>query len=188
MKSLALLAALLVPGLVAGQQHQPGEEGSRNMHVLSHVPLGGKFLTGDIEIEQDLSRPYAYVSRIYTAPGFDVISLKDPKAAKRIYSWRIENPELHNGVGGSDGHYFKHQGRYYFVESVQFRPSGPDGDLGALVFDVTGLPDTTKVKEVARIRFADKPMGFHTIFPYKHSDGRVLLFTAPNGPYSAVFD
>src|SRR5207248_1900667 len=110
----ALLGAALVtlPFTVRAQTHAPGEEGSRNMHVLSHVPLGGKFLTGDIEIEQDLSRPYAYVSRIYTEPGFDVISLKDPKAAKRIYSWRIEHPELHQGVGGSDGHYFKHQGRY----------------------------------------------------------------------------
>jgi hypothetical protein len=175
--------------LVEAQQppRVPGEDGSRNVQVLSHIPLGGRFLTGDIEVEQDLSRPYVYMSRIYTEPGFDIISVKDPKAAKRIYSWRIENPELHLGVGGSDGHYFKYRGRYYYVESVQFRQGGPDADLGALVFDVTGLPDTTKVKEVARIRY-EVPVGFHTIFPYKHSDGRVLLFTAPNAAHSAVFD
>jgi hypothetical protein len=169
-------------------QRAPGEEGSRNLRLLSHIPLGGQFLTGDIEIEQDLSRPYVYVSRIYTTPGFDVISVKDPNAARRIYSWRIENPELHQGAGGSDGHYFKYRDRYYYVESVQFKPSGPDGDLGAVVVDVTGLPDTTRVKEVARIRFPEAPMGFHTLFPYKHSDGRVLLFTAPNGAFSAVYD
>jgi len=39
------------------------------------------------------------------------------------------------GVGGSDGHYFKYRDRYYYVESVQFRPSGPDGTFGAVVFD-----------------------------------------------------
>jgi len=42
-----------------------------------------------------------------------------------LYRWRIVNPELHLGIGGSDGHYFKHKGRYYFAESMQFNPGGP---------------------------------------------------------------
>src|SRR5439155_26329866 len=162
-RSVAVLIAItgLGGGSRAAAQHAPGEERSANVHLLSHIPLGGQYRTGDIEVEQELSRPYVYVSRIYTDAGFDVISVKDPARASRIYSWRIENPELHIGAGGSDGHYFKYQGRYYYVESVQVRQSGPDGDLGAVVFDVSGLPDTIKVKAVAGIRFAEAPVGFH---------------------------
>ena len=33
-----------------------------------------------------------------------------------IFEWRIENVELHQG-GGSDSKYFKHDGRYYFVQA-----------------------------------------------------------------------
>ena len=40
---------------------------------------------------------------------------------------------------------------------TQFTQGTPDADLGAIIFDVTGLPDTTKVKEVARIRTPDMP-------------------------------
>jgi hypothetical protein len=159
--------------------HLPGEEGSRNIHLQSHIPLGKSWTVGDIEIEQELSRPYVYVARTFQEPGFDVISIKDPGKSQLLYTWRIENPEIHQGIGGSDGHYAKYKGRYYYVESFQFRQSGPDADLGAIVFDVTGLPDVSKIKEVARIRIKDPSAGwggFHTLFPYKHSDGRVLLY------------
>jgi hypothetical protein len=51
------------------------------------------------------------------------------------------------------------------------------------------LPDTSKVKEVARIHAPDAPGGFHSIFAYKHSDGRVLLFTSTSGKsYAQIFD
>jgi hypothetical protein len=91
-------------------------------------------------------------------------------------------------VGGTDGHYFKTRGRYYFAESFQFRRGAVDGNLGATIFDVTGLPDTTKVKEAARIEYAEVPGGFHTIFPYKHSDGRTMLFTTVNNAWANIYD
>src|SRR5215467_14530470 len=70
-------------------QYPPGQQGSSNFHILSHIPLGRVVTGGDIEVEQELSRPYAYVARIngaVHAAGFNVISLKDPSRAQVIYS------------------------------------------------------------------------------------------------------
>ena len=111
-----------------------------------------------------------------------------------LYNWRIENSALHVGMGGMDGKYFKIDGpceasahnhvargsgsscaRYYYVQSLQFSQGTPDADLGAVVADVTGLPDTTKVKIVNRIRIPDHTGGIHNTFAYKHSDGHVYL-------------
>ena len=39
------------------------ERGSDNITVEGHIPLGGPLNTMDMEVEQELSRPYAYVSR-----------------------------------------------------------------------------------------------------------------------------
>jgi hypothetical protein len=156
--------------------------------VLSHIPLGGSVRVSDIEIEQDLSRPYAYVSKRYDLSGFDLIGLRDPSRASLMYRWRIENPELHRGVGGRDGKMVKIQGRYYYLQSVQFDPGGPNVDLGAIIFDVTALPDTGRIREVARINAPDTPGGFHNIFAYKHSDGRALVFATVNAPHAKVYD
>jgi hypothetical protein len=56
------------------------------------------------------------------------------------------------------------------------------------VADVTGLPDTNKIKIVARIYMPGEPGGIHNMFAYKHSDGRVLLFTTLNGPHANIWD
>jgi len=171
-----------------GDELPPGRRGTPNIHVLSHVPLGGFLHVADVEIEQEESRPFVYVSKRFHPTGFDVVSVADPENAEVIYSWRIEDSELHQGSGALDGRYFKHDGRYYYVQSVQFGQGGPDGDLGAIVFDVTGLPDASKVREVGRIREPDVPGGFHNIFMYKHSDGRPLLFTTTRSRYAHVYD
>jgi hypothetical protein len=202
MKSLAVLGALLVsvPLTAVGQDNsssgrwtqkfQPGQQGSRNIKLMSHIPLGGRLTVGDIEAEQELSRPYVYVGRMHGAShdaGFSIVSLKDPSRAKLLYTWRIENPDLHVGTGGLQNKYFKLKGRYYDVQSLQFGVSGPDGDLGAVVTDVTGLPDTSTIKIISRIRHKE-PGGFHNVFTYKHSDGRVLMFTTTTSTYSQVYD
>jgi hypothetical protein len=173
------LAALDAAPLPA--QYPPGHQGSSNMHVLSHVPSGANYRIGDIEIEQELSRPYVYLATRKDYAGFDVISVKDPARAFTLYSWRIENPELHLGGGGQDIEYFKTHGRYYVMTAMQFFQGGPDVNLAGIVVDVTGLPDTTKVREVRRFQVPDAPGGFHDVFPYKHSDGRALLFATSGG-------
>ena len=74
------------------------------------------------------------------------------------------------------------------MQSTQFQQGGPNADLGAVIFDVTGLPDVSTFKEVGRIRAPDLPGGFHNIFIYKHSDGRPLLLTTTRGTFANVYD
>ncbi|HZS61441.1 MAG TPA: hypothetical protein VFA43_19345 [Gemmatimonadaceae bacterium] len=191
-----LLATVIGASVVGAQTHHPpvGQEGSPNIHVVGHIPLGGDLHVTDIDIEQELARPYVYVSRGVRQPaGFSIISVRDIKHGQAdpqlLYEWNIENPELHVGLGALRGRYFKTHGRYYYVQCFQFSQGTPDADLGAIVFDVTGLPDTSKIKEVARIRQPDAPGGFHDVFTYKHSDGRVLLFTSTSAkPYAQIWD
>ncbi|MBI4501251.1 MAG: hypothetical protein HY700_08835 [Gemmatimonadetes bacterium] len=183
----AVLTALVAAAGIADAQHPPGKQGSSNMHVLAHLNDGSNYRIGDVEVEQELSRPYAYIATRKDYAGFDIISLKDPSRAFILYRWRIENPELHMGGGGQDIEYFKTHGRYYLVTAIQFQQGGPDVDLAAVVHDITGLPDTSTIKEARRFRVPDAPGGFHDVFPYKHSDGRVLLF-ATSGGGGRVYD
>ncbi len=173
---------------------QPHVSGSRNIKILSHVPLGGWSQVIGVEVEQELSRPYVYVSRddwagdvSRTSKGMDIIDIRDPLHARVIYSWRIPQGELHQGTGGQDSKYFKLKSRYYAVQSMQFG-NGMDGDVGAVVFDVTGLPDTSTVKEKGYIRTPDTKGGFHNVLTYKHSDGRVLLFATGGDPGGRIYD
>lgn len=188
---LVFLTCLLVVPAAARQGLQqpphpppPGERGSPNMTVLSHIPLGGPGSVSDVEVEQDPSRPYAYVARRNGAIGFDVIDLSDPENARVIKRWRIENEDLHVG-GAMDGRYFSWNGRTYYVQSMQLRQSGPNSNVGAIVFDVTNLPE--QMTEVGRLRQSETPGGFHNIYMYAHSSGRPLLF-ATSGQYAKVFD
>lgn len=170
----------------------PLKPGSENIEVLGHQPLGPRLSVSDLDLEQEIGRPFAYVGRMAYGDvgpkGLDIISLADPANPEVLYEWRIENQDLHLGTGAMDVKHFKVNGRYYVVQSLQFGQGGPDSDLGAVVLDVTGLPDASTVREVARIREPDLPGGFHNIFIYKHSDGRVLLLTTVSGPFANVYD
>ena len=95
--------------VAATGQFPPGRQGSSNVRILSHIPLGRIFTVGNIDIEQELSRPYAYLGRTegkVSESGFTIVSLKDPTRATVVYEWRIENRELHatGGGGGCLGH------------------------------------------------------------------------------------
>jgi hypothetical protein len=197
--SMALAAALVVPGTAAaqgtyGSEPIPGVRhgGSRNIKVMSHIPMAAPGIisgsVGDIDIEQELSRPYAYVARRLKPSGFDIVSLKNPEKATVMYSWRIENPDLHQGAGSLNPMLVKTKGRYYLTTAYQFRQGGPDFDVGAIVHDVTSLPDTTKIKEVARIKETVYNQGFHETFAYKHSSGASLLVATTGGPWANVYD
>ena len=173
----------------------PHVGGSSNLKVLRHIPLGGWSKVLGLELEQELSRPYVYVARAdwdgdmsMTSKGVDIISIKDPANARVIYSWRIANPLLHQGIGGRDNAYFKHKGRYYLVNNLQFGQGGPDADVGAVVLDVTGLPDTSTIRQVGFIRTPDTKGGFHNGFMYRHSDGRAILFATGGDPGGRIYD
>jgi hypothetical protein len=188
---LFLVALIVAPAAAQDTPWTTIKPGSDNMSVEGHIPLGAPLNTMDMEVEQELSRPYAYVARgtvgSGSVRGTDIISIADPSNPKVLLRWRMENPDLHTGLGGMDIKYFKYGGRYYVVQSTQFGP-GPNSDLGAYILDVTGLPDASKVVEVARIHEPNLPGGFHNIFIYKHSDGRVILLATINGAGANMYD
>ena len=190
--STALIFALMAWAAPASAQWTAMNRGSENIEVLGHLPLGAHLNVSDMDVEQELSRPYAYVSRMVWGPtgtkGMDIVSIEDPANPERIYEYRIDDPDLHLGTGGMDVKHFKIGDRYYVLQSFQFGQGGPDSELGGVVLDVTGLPDVSTVREVGEIREPLMPGGFHNIFVYKHSDGRVLLFTTVNGPYAHIYD
>ena len=153
LRAAGLLAALAGGAVLfladpASSQANAEDRGSDNIEVLAHLPLGER--VSDIEIEQDLARPYVYVAR--ENRGLDVIDVADPYDAKVILRWSFEDMDLHVGSAGKDIKIFEHGGRNYVVHSVQFRQGGPDADLGAVIFDATDLPDVSTFREVARIQ------------------------------------
>ena len=188
---LFLVALVATPSSAQDTPWTTLKPGSDNITAEGHIPLGAPLNTMDMEVEQELSRPYAYVARGTVGAGqvrgTDIISIADPANPKVLLRWRMENPDLHTGLGGMDIKYFKYAGRYYVVQSTQFG-QGPNSDLGAYILDVTGLPDPSKVVEVARIHEPDLPGGFHNIFIYKHSDGRVILLATINGAGANMYD
>jgi hypothetical protein len=171
-----------------GTEYTPGHQGSPNIKVLSHLPLGGYLHVAEIDVEEELARPYVYVAKRFHPTGVDIIQIADPTKPKVIWEWRIDDSELTQGSGGLEVKYFKTKGRYYLVLSTQFQQGGPHVDLCAVVFDVSGLPDTKKVREVRRLTIKDIPGGCHEIYTYKHSDGRALLVTTTTGPDAHVYD
>ena len=190
-RSVIMIGAGVLFAAPLAAQFPPGAQGSSNVRVLAHRPLGRMFTVADVEIEQEMSRPYVYVARMHGithSTGLSILSVIEPEAPRPLFTWRIEDPELHLGYGGLDNKYFKLRGRYYDIQSLQLLQGSPNADLGAVVFDVTGLPDPATVREVGRIRAPDLPGGFHNIFAYKHSDGRVLLFATVVGPQANVYD
>ena len=170
----------VIPGVKTG--------GSRNMRAIGHLGLDSAYKTADITIEQEMSRPYVYVAHRLIPSGIEIISIKDPAKPRLIYSWFIENAPLHKGAGSLNPMYLKSKGRYYLTDAFQFTQGGPDFDLGAIVWDVTGLPDTSKIKELARIYVPEAPGGFHESYSYKHSNGAALLFTTTQAAYAFIYD
>ncbi|MEC9015230.1 MAG: hypothetical protein VYD37_01985 [Gemmatimonadota bacterium] len=190
--AVVLTSAVVSPVAAQNVPWSPLKRGSDNMEVLGHLPLGPRLSVADMDVEQEMHRPFAYVARMvygFEGPrGTDIISIEDPERPKLLYEWRIENQDLHQGTGGMDVKHFKWNDRYYLVQSLQFGAGGPNSDLGAVILDVTGLPDPSTVREAARIREPDMPGGFHNIFIYKHSNGRVYLFTTARAPGALIYD
>ncbi|MEM8488903.1 MAG: hypothetical protein AAF564_25385, partial [Bacteroidota bacterium] len=61
---LAGLALLLVSVLPAAAQWTPTDPGSDNMEILGHIGLGPRLSVADLDMEQEMDRPYVYVSRM----------------------------------------------------------------------------------------------------------------------------
>ncbi len=79
--SAALAAALLAAGSPVIAQDTPWtavKPGSDNIEVLGHLPLGPRLSVADMDVEQELDRPFAYVARMVYGTdgpkGTDIIS------------------------------------------------------------------------------------------------------------------
>ncbi len=193
-RAVCLWGAPLLAVLAAGTAlSQPAAKkgGSPNVHVVSHLALGDFMTVGGIDIEQELSRPYVYVDRWRGEAGFDVVDIASPSSPRIIGSWRLENRDRHFMSRGETGKYFADRGRYYYVKATEFEAGTLDHDIGAIVFDVT---DPAHIREIGRMRSPEFVDGFVNVFPYRHSDGRMLLFAAvrnvPSGvaPHANVYD
>ena len=52
------------------QEWTPLKRGSDNIEVLGHLPLGPRLSVADMDVEQEVHRPYAYVARmVYGTEG-----------------------------------------------------------------------------------------------------------------------
>ncbi len=100
----AVLIALSLPA--TAQEWSPLKRGSDNIEVLGHLPLGPAQSVADMDVEQELDRPYAYVARMVYGErgpkGLDIISIADPEKPELLYEWRIEDQELHQRTGGME--------------------------------------------------------------------------------------
>src|SRR5689334_7647914 len=104
-KSGAVLAILFFSASALLGQYPAGQNFSPNVKLVSHVPLAGAVKVSDLEVGQELKRPYGYRSRGPAPIGKDIVRMKDPTRSRRIYSWAIEQPDLDNGRG-VNGKYF----------------------------------------------------------------------------------
>lgn len=169
--------------------------GSPNVELVAHLSEWEYFEVGGIDLDEDPSRPYVYLHTWKGESGFDVIDVSDPRAPEVIHSWRFERRDEYEIGRGENIEHFVRNGRSYLVVPHETNDEGGvDADLCAVVFDVTDLPDGSKVREVARIREPDTVRGCIFIFPYVHSSGKLYLFLAPDGvaegamPHIKIYD
>ena len=79
----ALFAGL--PHATDAQSWNPMQRGSESIEVVGHLPIGARLSVTDMDIEQEMDRPYAFVSRANIVGGgergVDIVSLEDPEKA-----------------------------------------------------------------------------------------------------------
>jgi hypothetical protein len=190
------LAALALPllALAALRRELPAQSSTQaktgnspNIKLVGHLLLDGNFANGGVDIESEPSRPYVYVSGMNDDPGFWVVSVADPAKPTVLLHYKFPMAASDKGLAGENGRYFKLKGRYYYAKTVQFNVGSAHDSLGLIVYDVTGLPNPSSVKEVAHIGSIGARV-VH-VFPYRHSDGRTLLVTTPTvGAYAQIYD
>ena len=93
---LAYVLTLTAVGPAAAQDTPwtPLKRGSDNIEVLGHLPLGPRLSVADMDVEQELDRPFAYVARMvygFEGPkGLDIISVADPEMSVSKTHVRVE--------------------------------------------------------------------------------------------------
>ena len=147
---------------------------ARNVHVVAHLPLGGSYTTADIEIEQELSRPYVYVSATSAAPGSTSSVSRTRRGRRSSTPGTSRTPSCTPGRGGTGRPLLQDQG------PLLLRPVVPV--CGRRARRRPGRRSFRRHRSAghhedqgSRAGFASRkrPADSTTLFPYKHSDGRV---------------
>jgi len=138
------------------------------MKIQFHVPRDGNHKTADIVIEQELSG-HTCTPLPAWSPGVDIISIKDITKPQTLWQWRIEKPSF-TRAPAANPIYLKSARPLLLDHGIPVSEGGPIPSWGHRIrFDWT--PDTSKIKEVARIMKKSSPAGSR-VPVYKHSDGR----------------
>ena len=75
----ASIAPTALVRTAVGQAPDPTKQGgSQNVTVLGHLAFDGFLTSAGVDMEQESSRPYVYVSGITTDVGFWVVSVAEP--------------------------------------------------------------------------------------------------------------
>ena len=172
------VAYLLTFSLVAvSASGQDGSRGSRNMKLVSHIPLGGMKAangsatagfealgrnTGDVVLDQGRNRPFVFVARKGDVPGVVAINISDESKPVQVGEWNSPS-EVADLIS------FKSGSNFFLIAT---HPSS-----GATVLEVTD-PDEGQFDIVATIEVEG---GFHHGFAYRHSNGRSYFFGTGGG-------
>src|SRR4029077_9364983 len=102
---VSLLVSIPRSGATQGAPIAPRAKtgGSPNVKLLGHLPLDGYFAIGGVDIEQEVSRPFVYISGMNDKPGFTVASVADPSNPRVIYRWNFPRTERDSGLAGENG-------------------------------------------------------------------------------------
>ena len=116
--------------------------GSEKMHMLAHVVAHpGAWKAADIELEQDRDRPVRLPLRLRQLRRRRSTTSATRRRRRRSSSGRSRIPSCIAASARWTASTSRSANKYYYAQSFQFMQGSPDADLGAVIFDVTGLPD-----------------------------------------------
>ena len=168
---------------IALARQNDGSRGSRNMELVSHLPLGGMSALGDsptagfeslgrgtgyVVLDQVEGRPFAFVSKKHGEGGSVVaINISSPEKPIVVGEWTSDS-------GVNDIAHFTHGSRYYLAVTTED---------GLELLEVSD-PDEGQFDSSASV---SETGGLHHVFAYRHSNGRSYLL-ATGGGNILVFD
>lgn len=174
--ALLLLVVCITLISVGFAQDADNPRGSRNLTLHAHLQPTDAGPLGHVALDQAAGRSLAYLAHP-EAGGFSTYDLEDPASPRHVMTWAADVPNVRAGELAA----FKHAERFYLVQTF----SSADGaHPAAILFDVTDVRSTQEATNVAALTVEG---GLTSVFPYKHSDGRSLLF-ATGGADLYVYD
>ncbi len=140
------------------------------MHVAGQLTIEGG--TAAIAIDQNLARPFVYLSTRERPVGFVMIDISNVAEPRFAAEWHVDDD---TSLAAQDLTTFSLGDRHYLAQAFQHATDKALSDLGAIIFDVSG---GLRINEVVRIKAQG---GYESLFAYRHSNGRSLLLASGGG-------